>query len=111
MLNQLADPIIIHQSISQFPSITRDFNFVLDEAVAWDDLADSVRQAAGPLLESITYKETFRNTEKDGANKKRVLLSIVLRSVESTLTGEQAESTCQNIINACQENNQAVLLG
>ncbi len=111
LLNQLADPIIIHQSISQFPSITRDFNFVLDESVAWDDLADSVRQAAGPLLESITYKETFRNTEKDGANKKRVLLSIVLRSVESTLTGEQAESTCQNIINACQENNQAVLLG
>ena len=70
-----------------------------------------VRQASGDLLESVTYKETFRNTEKDGENQKRVLLSIVLRSVDSTLTGDQAESTCQNIIKQCNQQLAANLLG
>ena len=111
LLNQIATRTAIHGNISPFPAITRDFNFIVDESVRWGDLAESVREASGDLLESIRYKETFRNVEKDGENKKRVLLSVVLRSDAATLTGDQAEATCQGIIQRCQEQQQAEILG
>ncbi len=105
-----ATVIATHSAISPFPAILRDFNFIVDEAVRWADLARSVRQAGGDLLESVTYKETFRNPAKDGSDQKRVLLSVVLRSIDSTLTGEQAEEVCQRIIDHCGKNNGAKLL-
>ena len=45
-----------------------------------------------------------------GHGKKRVLLSVVLRSTESTLTGEQAEETSQHIVEHCGKKNGAKLL-
>jgi len=109
VLNEIAVSETIHGIISPFPAITRDFNFVVAESVRWGDLASSVRKASGDLLESISYKETFRNPKKDGDNKKRVLLSVVLRSAELTLTGEQAEETCQKIVEVCQREHAANL--
>lgn len=111
LLNKIATRTAIHGHISPFPAITRDFNFIVDESVRWGDLAQSVREASGNLLESIRYKETFRNAEKDGENKKRVLLSVVLRSPDATLTGEQAEATCQGIIQRCNQDQNAEILG
>lgn len=105
--------ILIPQHVDQspFPPMTRDFNFIVDNAVHWSDLESTVRQSGGPLLESIQYRETFRDPKKDGESKKRMLLSIVLRSSDSTLTGEQADAVCQKIIASCAEKHDAVLLG
>ncbi len=111
LLNHIATRVALHGQISPFPALTRDFNFIVEEAVRWGDLAKSVREASPELLESIRYKETFRNAEKDGENKKRVLLSVVLRSAEATLTGEQAEAACQAIVNHCKDRQGAELLG
>lgn len=111
VLTEAATSVAIHSAISPFPAISRDFNFVVDESVSWDALSATVRSAGGDLLESIRYRETFRDADKDGENKKRVLLTIVLRSVESTLTGEQAEKTCQDIIDHCNRDHGATLLG
>lgn len=111
LLNQIATRTAIHEQISPFPAITRDFNFIVEESVRWGDLAQSVRESSGDLLESIRYKETFRNVKKDGEGKKRVLLSVVLRSFDATLTGDQAEATCQAIIQRCKEQQDAEILG
>ncbi|MFT7629845.1 MAG: phenylalanyl-tRNA synthetase beta chain, partial [Mariniblastus sp.] len=78
--------IPLHTNLSSFPSVTRDFNFIVENAVRWAELESTVRSACGPLLESVEYRETFRNEEKDGPTKKRLLMSVVLRSSESTLT-------------------------
>ncbi|MDG2013290.1 MAG: phenylalanine--tRNA ligase subunit beta [Pirellulaceae bacterium] len=111
LLNQIATRVTLHGQISPFPALTRDFNFIVDEAVRWGDLAKSVREASPDLLESVRYKETFRNAAKDGADKKRVLLSVVLRSADATLTGEQAELACQAIVSRCKDQQGADLLG
>lgn len=111
LLIQIATRTAIHEQISPFPAINRDFNFIVEESVRWGDLAQSVRESSGDLLESIRYKETFRNVKKDGEGKKRVLLSVVLRSFDATLTGDQAEATCQAIIQRCKEQQNAEILG
>ncbi|MEC9091863.1 MAG: phenylalanine--tRNA ligase subunit beta [Planctomycetota bacterium] len=100
----------LHQVVSDKPTITRDFNFVVDESVRWSQLYGSVASSAGEYFESAHYVETFRNPDKDGPDKKRVLLSVVLRGQESTLTGEQAEAACQSIVETCRENHRAELV-
>jgi phenylalanyl-tRNA synthetase beta chain len=99
-----------HQQISTFPAIARDLNLVVDEAVRWSQLSASVKGAAGERLQSVCYLDTYRAPDKDGAGKKRLLLSVQLRSPERTLTGEEADQIVERIVSACGEMHGAVLL-
>jgi phenylalanyl-tRNA synthetase beta chain len=96
--------------LSAFPAIDYDFNFIVAEQITWDDLARTVAQAAGPVLESIHYQETYRDPQRDGPQRKRLLLSVRLRSPDQTLTGQQAEAVRQAIITACHRELSATLL-
>ena len=109
-LFDVAELIPLHQVVSDKPAITRDFNFVLDESVRWASLYQAVADSAGEYFESADYVETFRNPEKDGPDKKRVLLSVVLRGQETTLTGEQAEAACNSIVECCKKQLNADLV-
>ncbi len=102
---------VTHENQSPYPPVSRDFNFIVENAIHWADLESTVREAAGDLLESVIYRETFRDEAKDGPTKKRLLLSVVLRSNETTLTGEQAESVCQKIVADCKKDHSAALVG
>jgi phenylalanyl-tRNA synthetase beta chain len=62
------------------------------------------------LLEGLRYQETYRDPAKDGANKKRLLFSLTLRSPERTLTGEEADAARDAVVAACKAKHQAVLL-
>lgn len=100
-----------HHNQSPYPPVSRDFNFIVENAIHWADMESTVRTAAGRLLENIIYRETFRNEEKDGPTKKRLLMSVVLRSADQTLTGQQADEVCQRIIKQCEKDHSAALLG
>ena len=111
-LDQLAKQTIEvrrHQQISEFPAVTRDFNFIVPENTMWNDLENTVRTQAGPMLEIVNYRETFRDEKRDGAGKKRVLLSLQLRSMDSTLSGPQVDSVCDAVVKACEKSFGAVL--
>lgn len=111
VLEKAAVMIPLHQNQSSFPPVSRDFNFIVDDSVRWADLESTVRSACGELLESIRYRETFRDENRDGPNKKRLLLSVVLRSSESTLSGDQAEEVCRSIIDGCEAKHAAAIVG
>ena len=111
VLQQSMIAIPLHQQLSAFPAISRDFNFVVKNEVLWSDLESAVRSAAGELLESVEYRETFRKEENDGKGMKRVLLSVVLRSSTETLTSDQAESVSATIVADCESKHAAKLLG
>ncbi|QEG21272.1 phenylalanine--tRNA ligase subunit beta [Mariniblastus fucicola] len=110
VLEELAILIPQHEDQSPFPPMARDFNFIVEDSVHWLDLEGTVREAGGELVESILYRETFRDPKKDGEAKKRLLLSVVLRSKDSTLTGEQADDVCNRIISSCGEKHSATLV-
>lgn len=99
-----------HREQSKFPPMARDLNLIVDEATRWSDLAATVGASAGPLLESLRYQETYRDTAKDGPNKKRLLFSFTLRSPERTLTGEEADAARDAVVAACKAKHAAVLL-
>ncbi len=111
VLNDAMVTIVRHANQSSFPPISRDFNFVLENAVKWDAVEATVRKNGGDLLENVEYLETFRDENRDGKTKKRLLLTVTLRSADSTLTGEQADAVCKAIIDGCNKDHGATLLG
>ena len=100
-----------HENQSSFQAVSRDFNFIVENSVNWDALEQTVRKQGGELLEGIEFREVFRDEAKDGKTKKRMLLSVTLRSSDSTLTGEQVDGVCQAIIAGCEKEHAATLLG
>lgn len=99
------------QIVSAFPSVERDLNFVMAESVRWNELENVVRSAVGDQLKSVTYRETYRDPEKDGKDRKRILLTVQLQRADGTLSGDQADSLVQSVIGDCKSKLGAELLG
>jgi phenylalanyl-tRNA synthetase beta chain len=95
---------------STFPTIVRDLNLIVDEAVRWADLAASARAAAGRDLERLEYLDTYRDAQKDGPGKKRLLLSLTLRPKDRTLTSQEADAVRDAVVAACASKHGAKLL-
>jgi phenylalanyl-tRNA synthetase beta chain len=98
------------QPIVPFPTVERDLNLIVDEPVQWQSLSATIQNAAGPLCINVVFREIYRDTKKDGEGKKRVLLSIHLRSSTETLTSERADAAIENVLEACKAQFQATLL-
>ena len=86
--------------VSAFPSIRRDLNFIVDEAVRWADLERVVRRSIGESLAAIEYQETYRDPQRDGAGAKRLLLTVELQKPDATLSGDQADEMVNRAIDA-----------
>jgi phenylalanyl-tRNA synthetase beta chain len=110
-LQRIARLVPQYQPQSNFPAITRDLNLIVDESVRWADLEATIVSVAGDKLESVRYLDTYRDTAKDGANKKRLLFSMSLRALDRTLTGEEADDLRNKVVQASGAKHQAVLLG
>lgn len=104
----LADLEPAHSQLPAFPSIARDLNFVLEESVTWESLADCVRSSGGALLDSVTFAGQYRGKGID-AGKKSYVVTSRFRSVERTLTSEEVDAAQQAIIAACEQKLGATL--
>lgn len=87
---------------SLFPASEQDLNFLVDEAVTWAELSGVVRGAAGPLLEDLEFRELYRS-EKLPAGKKKLLMRVVFRGKEGTLTSAQVSKHREEIKTACRQ--------
>lgn len=95
--------------ISAFPAIERDVNLVVDESVAWAQLAAEVRAHCSIPLERLTYRDTYRDAQRLGSGKKSLLFTVTMRGVDGTLTSQQADDQRARIVAACQAKFGAVL--
>ena len=97
------------KALSEFPAVSRDLNLVVDERVRWAELDATVQRTAGDDLESVQYRDTYRDRERLGAGKKSQLLTIILRRRTGTLTSAEADRVRDNIVAACQQAHGASL--
>ena len=96
------------QPLPQYQGSSRDLNFVLDDQVTWSSLAETVRGAAGPLLESVGFGGQYQGKQiPDG--KKSYLVTLMYRSPERTLTSDEVEAAQQSVIATCQSQLGATL--
>jgi phenylalanyl-tRNA synthetase beta chain len=110
LLFQYAIPVPQLKPIAPFPAIERDLNLVVDESLQWQTLQGLIARSAGELCTAVHFKEIYRDPKKDGAGKKRMLLSITLQSQMDTLRSEQADAVVASVLSECKEKLGAVLL-
>ena len=97
-LVELAVPIRTVQPLSPYPPVGRDLNVVFDEGVRWAEVEQIIRAEGGDLLESVAFQEVYRDAKRLGPGKKSLLLSLLLRSAEGTLTNEQADAVRDRMV-------------
>ena len=108
-LFERADLVPQYAPLPAFPAVSRDLNLVVDESLHWARIAATVRGNGGPDLESLEYRDTYRDADRLGAGKKSFLFSIALRSREGTLTSQQADDVRDRIVAACRQEHGAEL--
>jgi len=108
-LIEIANLVPQYREPPVFPAVSRDLNLVVDEAVTWGELAQTVRKAAGPLAESLAFQSIWRDEQRLGKGKKSLLFSFTLRSPSGTLTGEEVDGVQAQVVEACQKSHRAQL--
>jgi phenylalanyl-tRNA synthetase beta chain len=109
LLVEAANLVPQYQPLPPYPAVTRDLNLVVDEAVRWADVAETVRANCGEYFENLEYRDAYRDAERLGAEKKSLLMTIVLRSKEGTMTNQQADDIRDRIVAACRREHGAEL--
>ncbi len=100
-LEFIADEEPSRVALSSFPTIDRDINLVVDEAVSWGDIVAAVESTGCRELEAIRLGEIWRDADRLGQGKKSVVVSLRLRSPETTLSAEQANALVAAMVEAC----------
>jgi phenylalanyl-tRNA synthetase beta chain len=86
-----------YQRISKFPTVGRDFSFVFDDAVTFEQMHSAVRSLGIAELQEFLPAEIFRG-EKVGVGKYSVLLHAEFQSQDHTLRDEEAAQWSAQII-------------
>ena len=85
--------------LPKFPSVSRDFSFVCDEALEVGTISACMSRAGGALVESVSLFDIYRG-EKLGVGKKSVSMRVILRAPDRTLTVEEADKVSRKILGA-----------
>ena len=94
---------------SNYPSIDRDINLVVDEAVSWGAIVAAVESTGCQELDEIHLGQIWRDINRLGVGKKSVVVSLRLRSGKETLSAEQANELVAKMIEACKQQVGATL--
>ncbi len=108
LLEAIADLVPRAEKLPEHPGMVRDLNFVLDEPVEWSAVESTVRQAAGPLLETVSFGGQYRGKQL-GDDKKSYVVSMTFRAADRTLTSDEVDAAQKAVIAACEANLKAAL--
>lgn len=97
-----------YQPLPRYPAASRDIAVVVDAAVPAGDLAATIREAGGSILESVRVFDVYTG-ERIGAGKKSVALALLYRHEERTLTDEEVNAAQTQVIAALAERHGAEL--
>ena len=81
---------------SKFPSIRRDLAVVVDEGTSAATLIETVRAAAGELLQHVVVFDVYRGTGVD-SRRKSIGLGLILQGTSRTLTDADADQTMRSV--------------
>jgi phenylalanyl-tRNA synthetase beta chain len=106
--NANIDSIRKYETISPYPSMDIDLAIVVDKTVKNEDLVESIRNSAGPLLKDIRLFDIYegRQIEK---GKKSMAYSLRFRREDRTLKDREVEITVNRIVEDLEKRYKASL--
>jgi phenylalanyl-tRNA synthetase beta chain len=97
-----------YEPASKFPAVERDFSFVFEDAISYEQIRQSIERLKIPELQTIAPVELFRpdpKSQKQGsipAGKYSVLLRTTFQSSERTLRDEEVAKWSEQTVKALQ---------
>ncbi|MBL7752187.1 MAG: phenylalanine--tRNA ligase subunit beta [Chitinophagaceae bacterium] len=95
--NKAALGKIQYMELARFPSVNRDLALVVDKAVAYEQVENSVKKLKLDKLKDVQLFDIFES-DKLGAGKKSLALSFTFQDTEKTLTDKEIENWTGKII-------------
>ena len=83
----------------RFPASARDLAIEIDEATEAGKVAELLRQAGGPLVESVELFDVYRGAQV-GAGKKSLAFRITYRDAAATLTDQRVDEAHARVAQA-----------
>jgi phenylalanyl-tRNA synthetase beta chain len=93
----LAHDMSVFAEISKYPAIRRDIAVIVDEALPVRALLDTVRDAAGALMQDLTVLSVYRGRQFE-KGKKSIALGLQLQDTSRTLTDSEADAIVARVI-------------
>lgn len=100
-----------HQSIampSRFPQVRRDFAFLLDETITWQQVATTIRSHAGELLQDMWLFDVYQGDNLP-QGKRSLAFAVVWQDDQGTLADDAIGEISQRLIDALKEKFGAIL--
>lgn len=101
-LMELDRPMGQTKPLPRFPAVTRDLAMVMDEATPVGEVAETIAEAGGTLLEKADVFDVYRGAQVL-TGKKSVAFSLIFRDPERTLNDADVTPVFDAIIRACQQ--------
>lgn len=96
--------------LSRFPAVRRDLAVLVPEAVAWSDLAATLRQAAGPLLRELNLFDRYVGQGVEPGFKS-LAMGLILQDKSRTLTDRDVEAVVTEAVTAIEREHHARIRG
>lgn len=93
---------------SKFPSVRRDLAFFVDKDLAWQDVADVVRDVAGEHLTDVALFDVYEG-DRLPAGKKSLAFAMTLQDTARTLSDDEIKALMDRVIVALTDKYQAQL--
>ena len=88
-----------YRSLPRYPAVERDFSFVFDDAVTFEQVEQAITKLQLSELRSFEPAEVFRGGNVP-AGRYSILLRSIFQSIERTLREDEITQWSGNIINA-----------
>ena len=97
-LAKSARPARDYVDVPQFPAVSVDVAFVVDESVTNERLLQCMTSAGGKLLADARLFDVYRDEKRVGVGKKSMAYALTYRAADRTLTGEEVERAHQKLV-------------
>ncbi len=94
--------------LSKFPSVRRDLAFVVNQALPWSALQESIRGAAGPALRDLVLFDRYQGKGVE-TGFKSVAMGLIVQDESRTLTDGDVEQIVARVVAALQRDHGAVI--
>lgn len=102
VMQQLDRQVLVAQSISKYPSVTRDIALLVDCAIDNAQIEQALTAKAGKYLVDVTLFDIYQG-ENVPTGKKSMAYQLTFQKMEDTLTDEEIEKTMEKITKNVEE--------
>lgn len=95
----LPEAPLVYQSVSKFPSVSRDMALLVDDTISNQELVTIIKESAGRFLTNVHLFDVYQG-ERVEAGKKSMAYSLTFSNPEATLVDEEIAQWMEKVTKA-----------